>query len=473
MNHKYPEDPPELADYYAFLRAKQRRVHEKGLPDAAIPRLNDAMFPHQRDVTEFLLRVGNGAAFLDTGMGKTFVEAEWGRVIAEYCNAPVLMLAPPAVGPQHQREAERFGLPVRHVKDQSQVNGVGVWVTNYERLHRFNPQTFAALILDESSIVKSFTGKISRALIELGQSMRYTLAATATPAPNDHMELGQHSAFVGAMASNEMLARWFTADQSQMGKYRLKRYGISDFWAWVASWARMASQPSDLGHSNEGFDLPPLQTDLHYVNVDITQAAADGELFRAVDTSATSIHKEKRLTARSRAERIAELVAAEPDEYWVIWCDTDYEADALQAVIPDATEVRGSMTLDTKEARLDAFVRGDERVLITKPSIAGYGLNLQHCARCAFVGLSFSYESYYQAVRRFWRFGQQRQVQVHIALAETEAVIWHAIQRKASDHEQMKAAMNAAMREATQEYGVKLAYQPTQPVRLPHWMEMS
>lgn len=471
MTDRSITDPPELADYYAFLRRKQRRVQERGLAD--VPALSEAMFPHQRDVTDFLLRVGSGAAFLDTGMGKTFVEHEFGRVISEATNKPVLMLAPPAVGPQHQREAERFGLPVKHVREPNEITGAGVWVTNYERLHKFDTSLFGGLILDESSIVKSFTGKTSRMLIELASGMRYKLAATATPAPNDHMELGQHSAFCGAMASNEMLARWFTADQSQMGKYRLKKYGESDFWAWMASWARMASKPSDLGHDDAGFALPKLSTDLHYVDVDITEAAADGELFRSVDVSATSIHKEKRRTALPRAERVAELVANELNEPWVVWCETDYEADALVSVIPDAVEVRGSMPLDTKESRLDAFVRGEERILITKPSIAGYGLNLQHCARCAFVGLSFSYESYYQAVRRFWRFGQKRPVQVHIAIAETEAVMWHTIQRKAKDHERMKSAMTGAMSKATQEYGVKLAYQPTQPVQLPRFLEVA
>lgn len=461
-------DPPELADYYDFLRRKQRRAKENGLN--SVPDLNQSMFPHQRDVTDFLLRVGSGAAFLDTGMGKSLIELEWANVIASQTNKPVLMLAPLAVGPQHEREAVKFGIEAKHIREPDQINGPGVWITNYERLAKFNPADFGGLVLDESSIVKSFTGKTSRSLIEFGLQVRYRLAATATPAPNDHMELGQHSAFVGAMPSNEMLARWFTADQSQMGKYRLKKYGVNDFWVWVASWARMASKPSDLGHDDGGFNLPKLNTDLHYVSVDIAEDRDNGELFRSVDTSATSIHKEKRRTAPARAERVAQLVQAEPTEPWVIWCETDYEADALAQVIPEAIEVRGSMHMDLKESRLDAFVRGDERVLITKPSIAGYGLNLQHCARCAFVGLSFSYESYYQAVRRFWRFGQKRPVDVHIAIAETEAVIWHTIQRKAKDHQKMKDAMNAAMREATQEYGVKLPYQPTQEIKLPTWL---
>jgi len=464
-------DPPELADYYAFLRRKQRRAAPAGL--VSVPALNDAMRGDQRAATEFLLRVGSGMLAFDTGMGKTLCGLDWGRVIAKHTGKPVLMLAPPAVGPQHQREGERFGIEAKHVRGADQITGPGVWVTNYERLHLFQHLDLGGLILDESSILKSFTGATSRKLIEYGQGVPYRLAMTATPAPNDHMELGQHSAFCGAMPSNEMLARWFTADQSQMGKYRLKRYGQDDFWSWMASWARMAARPSDLGFPDDGFDLPQLHMHLHPVSVDMTEGAEDGELIRRVDISATSIHREKRRTAPLRAERIAELVCAEPDEPWAIWCETDYEADALRAVLPEAIEVRGSHSVDLKESRLDAFSRGDERLLITKPSVAGFGLNWQHCARCAFVGLSFSYESYYQAVRRFWRFGQHRAVEVHIALADTEAVIWQTIQRKAADHARMKEQMTAAMRRATQAHDTKLAYHPTQPVRLPNWLKQA
>jgi len=458
-----------LSSYYDFLRAKRRAAKVRGL--SAVPELHPDMFGYQRDVTEFLLEVGCGAAFGDTGLGKSFISLEWGRVISEHTNRPVLMLAPLAVGPQHEREAQRFGLPARYVRTPDAISGPGVWITNYERLHLFDASPFAGLILDESSIVKSFTGKTSRALIEFATHVPYVLAATATPAPNDHMELGQHSALLKVMPSNEMLARWFTADQSEMGKYRLKRYGVEDFWAWVASWARMFGSPSDLGHSDEDFALPELRVDLHFVDSDITSGRGDGELFRVVDTSATRIHSEKRRTAPARALRIAELVALEPSESWCIWCDTDYEADALMAMIPEAVEVRGSHPADLKERRLIDFSEGRERVIVTKPSIAGFGLNWQHCARVAFVGVSFSYESYYQAIRRFWRFGQLRPVHVHVAMADTEAVIWNTIQRKAADHAEMKRAMHAAMKEATQEYGVKLHYQPRQPARIPQWVK--
>jgi superfamily II DNA or RNA helicase len=458
-----------LRDYYALLTRKKRQAEMRGL--RSVPPLNPAMFGYQSDVTDYLLRAGRGAAFLDTGMGKSLISLEWGRVFVEYTNKPVLMLAPLAVGPQHEREAARFGIEAKYIRAPEEITGPGIWISNYERLHLFDPTMFGGLILDESSIVKSFTGKTSRALIAFGESVPYRLAATATPAPNDYMELGQHSAFLGAMASNEMLARWFTADQSEMGKYRLKKYGISDFWSWVASWARMASRPSDLGHSDEGFLLPKLNQDLHYVEVDLTEGRGDGELFRAVNTSATQIHQEKRRTAGARAERIAELVANEQSEAWVIWCDTDYEADELNARIPGSVEVRGSMPLEMKEERINAFSSGEIRHLVTKPSVAGFGLNWQHCARSAFVGLSFSYEAYYQAIRRLWRFGQQRTVNVHIAIAETEGVIWHTIQRKARDHEQMKREMNAAMRRTILESEVKVPYRPTVTAKLPGWLQ--
>lgn len=458
-----------LRDYYAFLGGKRRQAKMRGL--TSVPALNPSMFGYQADVTDFLLRAGSGAAFLDTGMGKSLISLDWGRVIVEKTNKPVLMLAPLAVGPQHEREGARFGIDAKYVRDPSQITGPGIWITNYERLHLFDPAMFGGLVLDESSIVKSFTGKTSRALIAFGESVPYRLAATATPAPNDHMELGQHSSFLGVMPSNEMLARWFTADQSEMGRYRLKRYGIGDFWSWVASWARMASRPSDLGHSDEGFLLPKLNQQMHYVDVDITDGREAGELFRVVDTSATKIHQEKRRTAGARADRIAEIVHAEPDEAWVIWCDTDYEADALTARIPSAVEVRGSMPMEKKEERINAFSTGQIKHFISKPSLTGFGLNWQHCARTAFVGLSFSYEAYYQAIRRLWRFGQQREVSAHIALANTEEIIWQTIRRKAGEHAQMKSQMNAAMKRAIQESELKVSYRPTVAAKLPGWLQ--
>ncbi|MDT4859002.1 hypothetical protein FQZ97_934960 [compost metagenome] len=255
-----------------------------------------------------------------------------------------------------------------------------------------------------------------------------------------------------------------------MGRYRLKGHAVKPYWSWVASWARCISKPSDLGYSDEGFGLPPLETFRHEIRADLSVDAGE-MLFRIPDTSATAIHKEKRLTANARAEAIAEQVNSERSEPWVVWCDTDYEADALTSRIRDAVEVRGSMTDKVKEDRLVGFSEGNIRVIVSKPSIAGFGLNWQHCARMAFVGLSFSYEAYYQAVRRCYRFGQKRPVHVHIALADTERAIWDTINRKSGDHEQMKLEMYAAMRRAHQKRQVKINYQPTTPVNLPDWVK--
>lgn len=434
-----------------------------------VPRLHAGMFHYQRDVTEFLLSVGCGAAFLDTGLGKSFVALEWGRVVAEHTGKPVLMLAPLAVAPQHVREARKFGLEAQVVRDQSEV-APGINVTNYAKIDHFDASAFGGIVLDESSIIKNFTGATSRKLIGMFAQTPFRLACTATPAPNDHMELGQHSQFLGVMPSNEMLSRWFIADQTNMGRYRLKGHAVKPFWNWVASWARCISKPSDLGYSDDGFQLPKLNVHHHIVDAD-TSIDAGEMLFRIPETSATSIHREKRLTADDRAQRIADVVNADRGEPWVVWCDTDYEADALTKRIPDAVEVRGSMSESAKEDRLVGFSEGTIRVLISKPTVAGFGLNWQHCARIGFVGLSFSYEQFYQAVRRCWRFGQTREVECHIAMADTERNIWDVISRKAGDHEAMKTEMYAAMRRAHETREIKIDYQPTKAASLPSWLK--
>lgn len=456
-----------IATYEALLAAKVVGARPRGLD--TVPELHPSLFPHQRAVTEFLLRCGRGAAFLDTGLGKSLVALDWGRVVFEATGRPVLMLAPLAVAPQHVREARKFGLEARVVSAADEV-GPGVNVTNYAKLDRFDPSVFGGVVLDESSIIKSFTGATTRKLMQMFAETPFRLACTATPAPNDHMELGQHSQFLGAMASNEMLTRFFIADQTDMGRYRLKGHAVRPFWSWVASWARCVARPSDLGFSDEGFALPELRLVKHEVRADVS-VETDGRLFRIPDTSATAIHREKRLTADARADAIAEVVAAEPGEAWIVWCDTDYEADALTARIAGAIEVRGSMSDAVKEDRLVGFSEGRVRVLVSKPSIAGFGLNWQHCARMAFVGLSFSYEAFYQAVRRCWRFGQKRPVDVHVAIADTERAIWDVIARKRDDHDAMKSEMVAAMGRATAERRVRLDYAPTLPARLPTWME--
>lgn len=461
-------------DYLGLIASKQISFTARGLP--TVPALNDRLFPHQRHSTEFALRAGCSALFLDTGLGKSFCALEWGRVIVEHTNKPVLMLAPLAVGPQHQREAEKFGIAAKYVREPHEITGPGIWITNYERLDKIDPSMFAGVILDESSILKSFTGATTRALIAAFADTPFRLACTATPAPNDHMELGQHAEFLGAMRTMEMLSRWFINDTSSASQdWRLKKHAVGPFWDWVASWARCIGKPSDIGESDDGFALPELILRQHMVEADRSVDAGnekDGQarLLRMPETSATSIHREKRLTVQARADAIASIVAAEPGEPWIVWCDTDYEADALTDLIPDAVEVRGSMRPDVKEERLVAFSTGQQRVIVTKPSIAGFGLNWQHCARQAFVGLSFSYENFYQAVRRSWRFGQTRPVHVHVAMADTEKAIWDVVSRKAEDHDRMKTAMQSAMARAVNTQQARKPYVPARRVEVPAWM---
>ena len=298
----------------------------------------------------------------------------------------------------------------------------------------------------------------------------WKLACTATPAPNDHLELGNHAEFLGVLTSHEMIARWFLPDTSTFGTYRLKGHAVRPFWDWVSSWARCVGRPSDLGFPDDGFDLPPMRVYRHPVRVDLVTGRGD-QLFRIPDLSATSIHREKRLTARDRARKVADLVAHEPDEPWLVWCDTDYDADELVAAIPDAVEVRGSDPFPKKEAPLIGFGDGSVRVLVTKPKIAGFGLNLQRCARVAFAGPTYSYEQWYQATRRCWRFGQRRAVDVHVAMAHTELDVWAVQMQKAAEHEAMKGAMFEAMRRAQslEDHGAR-SYDPRHLAAIPDWM---
>jgi len=463
----------DLTAYRDMIAAKRIAFVPRGL--SVIPPLNPAMKDHQRHCVEFALRAGCAALFLDTGLGKTLCALEWGRVVVEHTGLPVLMLAPLAVAAQHEREAVKFGIDAKAIRDPSQMDGARIYITNYDRLDKFDPDEFGGVVLDESSILKSFHGATTRALIAAFRNTPFRLCCTATPAPNDHAELGQHSEFLGVMSQSQMLTRWFIHDSADTGTWRMKGHAVKDFWNWVSGWARCVSKPSDLGFDDTGYDLPTLDLKRHIVAADRsldTGHEKDGQarLFRMPDTSATSIHREKRMTTDARADVIADLVASEPDETWVIWCDTDYEADALADRIPGAVEVRGSMSAEVKEANLTLFSSGQTRVIITKPSIAGFGLNWQHSARMAFVGLSFSYESFYQAIRRCWRFGQSRPVNVHVACADTEESIWQIVSRKAGDHDAMKAEMTAAMSRAARIVPEQAPYTPTKAITLPQWI---
>lgn len=456
------------SEYLDFLRSKELAAPKRGLDD--VPALSSHLFPFQRACVEHLLRVGSGGLFLDTGLGKTLCQLEWSEHARNASNGKALILTPLAVTQQIAREGVKFGFDARVIRDQSEARE-GINVANYDRLHLIEPAEFGSVSLDESSILKSFTGKIRGQLTTAFRSHRWKLSATATPAPNDHMELGQHAEFCSIMQANEMLSRFFINDTSTAShQWRLKGHAIEPFWNWMASWSRMAQLPSDLGDSDEGFVLPPLEVIRHRAE---SSQIVSGGLFGDAVVSATNMHAVKRQTSAARA-RIAVDIAMSTADPVVIWTDTDYEADAVLALLkgtPAVREVRGSMSADTKEANIAAFSDGTARVLLTKSSICGWGLNWQHCANTVFVGRSFSYESWYQAVRRFWRFGQQKTVRVHLIVAEGEDTIARVIDRKAADHDSMKSAMRAAMmRNAIADTVAKVPYQPKHHGRLPSWL---
>jgi superfamily II DNA or RNA helicase len=364
------------------------------------------------------------------------------------------------------REGQKFGIDARQIREQSEV-GAGVMVANYERLPKLDPSSFGAVCLDESSILKSFQGKTRKALQEAFSETEYRLALTATPAPNDHMELGQHAEFLGVMNSNEMLARWFISDQTKMGAYRLKGHAVKPFWEWVASWARAAVLPSDLGGDDTGYDLPEVDMQTHIVDVDLTDGVADGMLFRIPDQSATAIHKEKELTLRDRCAKVAEL--AMHDKPVTIWCERNDESAMLASMIPGAVEIRGDMSADEKERLILGFSDGNYRVLVTKPKLAGFGVNWQHCAHVIFASITHSYEQFYQALRRSHRFGQQEQVRCDVVFSTTERDMWNNLMRKKKEHEGMKQHMRLAMTGAQKESELHRKHGTIQ-VRIPEFI---
>ena len=428
-------------------------------------KISDKLFPFQRDCVEFLLGIGRGAAFLDTGLGKTIVQCEWARHIP----GDVLIVAPLAVAAQTQREAKKLlGLDIGYSKDGTINNRITI--TNYERLEGFDHERFMGIVLDESSILKGQSSKMRAFLTEAYSQTPYKLACTATPAPNDYTELGNHSEFLGIMSQQEMLMRWFLHDSANTGDWRLKGHAVKPFWQWVSSWAACVSKPSDLGYDNEGYDLPPLNIETHVVQTPTVDAFEKGMLFEVADTtSATDLHREKRKTASDRIAIVADMVN-KSDEQWLVWCESNQESEMLKKVIPDAVEVKGSDKPDTKEERLIGFADGKYRVLVSKPSICGFGMNWQQCTKIAFASISYSYEKFYQAVRRSWRFGQTKPVDVYVVIAESETPIWRAVERKAMDHDMMKDHMKYAVFSKGESSEIKIDYNPNYKARLPEWL---
>ena len=433
-------------DYNTFLERKKVTDPETGI-EVDISSINTMLYDFQKDIVRWALRRGRSAIFADCGLGKTPMQLEW----AHHVPGPVLILAPLAVSTQTVHEGEKFGIDVGIASKQSDVTKK-ISITNYEKLGHFDPSYFTGVVLDESSILKSHTGKYRTQIIESFSQTPFRLACTATPAPNDFMELGNHAEFLGTMTRSEMLAMFFIHDGGETSKWRLKGHAkgngsSSPFWEWLCSWAVMIRRPSDLGYNDDGFILPEMH--LHEDSVE-TNKKLPGELFTIEARTLSDRIKARRETVDDRAKVCADMINAS-DETWIVWCNLNKEAEAVRALVPDAVEIRGSDKAEFKESAMMDFSAGKIRVLITKPSIAGFGMNWQHCSNVAFVGLSDSYEQFYQAVRRCWRFGQKREVNVHIITADIEGAVVKNIARKEEDSIRMAEEMLLHMKELNTE----------------------
>lgn len=426
-------------DYADFLAAKRARVNPTGVlldPNDVHP----ALFEWQREIVAWACRVGRAAIWADTGLGKTRMQLAWANTMRG--DGIALIVAPLAVCQQTVREAAKIGVESAYVRDMPTTPGV--YVTNYEMVEHFDPSKIGAAVLDESSILKQSDGKTRTMLIGHFEPTPYRLACTATPAPNDPEELTNQAEFLGHMSRTNMLAAYFIHDDSG---WRLKGHARRPMYQWMSEWAVALRRPSDIGYSDDGYELPGLRIIPHLIEVDI---AAEGQLFATDLGGVGGRAAVRRQTMDARCERAAELVEAEPDEAWLLWCGLNDEADRI-ADLTGAVNVHGGMSPDEKARLLLGFADGQIKRLATKPSLASFGLNWQHCARMAFVGLSDSYEAYYQAIRRCYRYGQTRVVDAHIILSDLESQIATNIARKERDASRITAGLVHAMHEARRE----------------------
>ena len=404
--------------------------------------LNTNLFDFQRAIVAWAVRRGRSAIFADTGLGKTLMQLSWADEVARHNDGAVLILAPLAVSEQTIEQGRTFGIDVQRIPAGGTAGATGVWITNYERMDSIDFASLTGVVLDESSILKSHDGKTRTALIDACQGIPYRLSCTATPSPNDFMELGNQCEFLGVMSRTEMLATYFVNDTGDTGTWRLKGWGASRFWEWMGTWSVVLRNPSDIGFDGSRYALPePVYTE-HVVDTE-----QSGDLFARPAMTMTERRKAQRDSIDARCRALADVVNSDSGEPWLIWCHLNDEAELLQSLIPGSVNVQGSDKPEVKAGRMMDFSHGNLRVLISKPSICGFGMNWQHCARMAFVGLNDSFEQFYQAVRRCHRFGQTRQVHVHIFTAENEGQILANIKRKELAHHEMSANMIEHMRD--------------------------
>lgn len=425
-----------MTSYAEFLAAKTSRIELPGRIVAAGD-VHPSLHPWQNELVQWAVRTSRAALWADTGMGKTRMQLEWARL-----SGNALIVAPLAVCAQTVREAANIGIPAYYARSGDEVSHRfgDIPITNYERLQAFHPDSFDAVVLDESSILKQSDGKTRSMLIDWAKDVPHRLACSATPAPNDPEELTNQAEWLGRMTRTHMLASYFIHDNDG---WRLKGHARQPMMQWMSQWAVALTKPSDVGGDDTGYQLPGLEVIPELVAADVH---AEGQLF-ATDIGGVAGRAElRRNTLRARVERAAELVAAEADEPWLLWCGLNSEADALAAAIPGAVNVHGSLDPDEKAQLLLDFADGKYRVLVTKPQIASLGMNWQHCARMAFVGLGDSYEQYYQAIRRCYRYGQTRIVRAHVVLSELESQIAANVARKEKQASEITQELVAQMR---------------------------
>lgn len=456
----------DLIEYRQFIASKAITTEMSGI-DVDKESLNPKLYDFQKDIVRWALAKGKAAIFADCGLGKTPMQLEWAKNICEHTGGKVLILAPLAVSSQTVHEGEKFGIPVRICESQDDVTD-GISITNYEKLEKFVANEFEGIVLDESSILKSFTGKMRNQIIDNFRKTPYKLACTATPAPNDYMELGNHSEFLGVMTRSEMLSMFFVHDGGQTSKWRLKGHADHLFWEWLCTWAVYVNSPDDIGYHEEGFDLPELR--MHEVIVDGNEPVSEV-------LTLTERRNARRDTLDLRCEKAAELANGTEDQ-WLVWCDLNDESAALSKNIQDSVEVKGADSNQHKSDSMLGFSNGDVKCLVTKPSIAGFGMNWQNCHNMIFVGLSDSYEQFYQAVRRCWRFGQQQPVDVYIVIAAREGAVRENIDRKQKDFLHMKSVMSDYTKEITAKElkkttRISTPYNAGMQIVFPNWREFA
>lgn len=456
--------------YEDFISRKLALSPPTGL--SYMPELSDRDYkPHQQALIKWALRRGRAAIFADTGLGKTRMELAWGNAAYHYIDQPIIMLTPLAVAAQAVREAIGIGLELNHCRSDSDVRA-GLNVINYDRLHLIDPERFGAVILDESGIIKHHDTQTLATLLEYFAATPFKLAASATPAPNDWTELGTHAEFLGICSRTEMLAEFFTHDSAETQTWRLKGHARQAFWKWVSAWGAMVRRPSDLGFDDTGYILPPLNVHEHIVGSDLQPE--DGHLFALEASSMSERRSARRASMSQRVTACADRVNASADQE-IVWVDLNAESVALTRAINGAVELTGSQDSDTKERIILDFCSGRIQKIVTKSSIMGFGINAQSCHRQSFVGVSDSYEKYYQAVRRSWRFGQKHPVEVNIYISEFEGPVLQNLRRKEADGIAMSEALSRETGAAVLEsvFGSERQtnpYNPSAAVRAPAWL---